>query len=90
MSIQRYTAWPEVGPFDAYYVDLREDAEGQLVLHDDAAPFIEAVTAFVEALNAERVGVTLDLRDAERKCRAALSRAPAGSTSLLDAMKRNA
>jgi len=35
MTIPRYTAWPEVGPFDAYYVELREDAEGTLVVFDE-------------------------------------------------------
>lgn len=35
MSIPRYTASPEVGPFNAYYVALEEDADGKLVLFDE-------------------------------------------------------
>lgn len=37
MSIPRYTAQPEVGPFNAYYTLLLDDPEGKLVLFDELA-----------------------------------------------------
>lgn len=51
MTIPRYTASPEVGPFNAYYTQLEDDPEGKLVLFDELGEKVADLVrdAFYEA-----------------------------------------
>lgn len=39
-TIQRYTASPEMGFADGYYVELTPDPDGKIVLYDDVAHWL--------------------------------------------------
>lgn len=51
--VVRYTAYPEVGPFNAYYVEMREDAEGQWVEFKDHEAALTAANTRAAELQAE-------------------------------------
>ena len=50
MTIRRFTAAPEVGPFNALYIDLADDPDGKIVLFEDVAEMIAALRQCQSAL----------------------------------------